>query len=196
MCPSRNIILLISLTIALYFFLSLSPTNAQTDKAPTNPNPYETVNNFCLHKRLNVAKPFCLRVLKNPKAANVKLNDLNPLLQVAINSTSAFVCRTLSQLLDLSEDLKTKPSLMPAIDNCLEAYEDVAEYITNVFSDASQESTIAGLDGEVIQEYINRCIKVSARTGDPEIADWNNEAKTYAKLLIDIADNLGSNEHK
>ncbi|KAL3641096.1 hypothetical protein CASFOL_016064 [Castilleja foliolosa] len=193
MCPSRNITI-ISLAIALAFFLTLSPSNAQNDKTPSNP--YETVNNFCLHKRLNVAKPFCLRVLKNPKAANVKLNDLNPLFQVAVNSTSSYVCRTLNNLLDLSEDLRTKPALMPAIDKCLEAYENVAEYITNVFSDASQESTIAGLDAEVIQEYINGCIKFSARTRDTDMAEWNNEAKTHAKLVIDIADNLNNNTHK
>ncbi|KAL3638946.1 hypothetical protein CASFOL_016853 [Castilleja foliolosa] len=195
MCPSKNIIL-VSLTIALSLFFTLVPTNAQKDKAHTNPNPYETVNNFCLHKRLNVAKPFCLRVLKNPKAANVKPNDFNPLLQVAVNSTSSYVCKTLSQLLDLSEDLKTKPSLIPTVDKCIEAYEDVANYITNVFTDASQESTIAGLDGEVIEEYINGCIKASVTTRDPDIAEWNNEAKTYAKLMIDIADNLSNNEHK
>ncbi|KAL6506609.1 hypothetical protein OROHE_022441 [Orobanche hederae] len=192
---SRNTILIISLTITLSSFIILSPTNANTTPTPpTNPNPYETVNSFCLHKRLNVAKPFCLRVLKNPKAANAKANDLNPLLQVAITSTSSFICRILNQLLDMSEDLRTKPALIPTIDKCMSAYEDVAGYITNVLSDASQESTIAGLDGEVIVDYINGCIKASAKTRDPDIAEWNNEAKSYAKLLIDIADNLSSNE--
>ncbi|GER34455.1 disease resistance protein [Striga asiatica] len=200
MSPSRNII---TLTIVLpFFFLILSSTKAQTNNqtiSPNplpNPNPYETVNNFCLHKRLNVAKPFCLRVLKNPNAANAKTNDLNPLLQVAINSTSSFVNRTLNQLLDMSEDLTTKPDLIPAIDSCLASYENIAEYIKNVLLDASQESTIAGLDGEVIVEYINGCIKAVARTNDPDIGDWNNEAKSYAKLLIDIADGLTSKEAK
>ncbi|CAA0831163.1 Unknown protein [Striga hermonthica] len=201
MSPSRNII---TLTIVLpLFFLFLSSTKGQqtnnqniSPNPLANPNPYETVNNFCLHKRLNVAKPFCLRVLKNPNAANAKTNDLNPLLQVAINSTSSFVNRTLNQLSDMSEDLTTKPDLIPAIDSCLASYENIAEYITNVMLDASQESTIAGLDGEVIEDYINGCIKAITRTNDPDIGDWNHEAKSYAKLLIDIADGLTSNEAK
>ncbi|KAI3464689.1 hypothetical protein Pfo_021352, partial [Paulownia fortunei] len=130
-------IVLIFLTITLSFSLILSPTNAQKAKAH-NTIPYETVNNFCLLKRLNVNKPFCLRVLKTRNAANAKPNDFTPLLQVAINSTSTFICKTLTLLLDMSEDLRTKPDLMPAIEECLSAYEDVAGYITNVMSDASQ----------------------------------------------------------
>ncbi|CAA0812488.1 Unknown protein [Striga hermonthica] len=197
MSPSRNKLQAITFS---FFFLILSTTKAQpnnqTTTSPKPPGPYETVNNFCLHKRLNVAKPFCLRVLKKPKAANTTLNDLNPLLQVAINSTSSFVCRTLNKLLDLSEDLTTKPPLIPAIDSCLTSYENVAEYITNVLSDASQESSIAGLDGQVIEEYINGCMKATSRIREPDIEDWNNEAKSFAKLLIDIADSLTSNESK
>ncbi|KAK4429502.1 hypothetical protein Salat_1250800 [Sesamum alatum] len=89
-----------------------------------------------------------------------------------------------------------KPTLIPAVDECLSAYEEIAGYMTYVISDASQESAIAGLDGEVIQDYISRCIKALAKTKEPEIADRNKEARNYAKLLIDIADNLGTRKPK
>ncbi|PIN10180.1 hypothetical protein CDL12_17236 [Handroanthus impetiginosus] len=190
---------LIYLTITLSFSLILPLTNAQSPKTETNANvaiPYETVNNFCLYKRLNVNKPFCLRVLKNPQAQNAKPNDFNPLLQVAINSTSVFVCKTLSFLQDLYEDRNTKPALMPVVEECLSAYEEIAGYITNVLSDASQESAIAGLDGQVVEEYIKSCSKALERTKDPEILDLNKQAKNFAKLLIDIADSLGSKKPK
>ncbi|KAG8378084.1 hypothetical protein BUALT_Bualt08G0101200 [Buddleja alternifolia] len=191
MDPSRNI--LISLAITLCFSLILSPANAQKPETSTTHAilPYETVNNFCVHRRLNVNIPFCFRVLKNPNIANTRPNDLTPLLQVAINSTSIYICKTITLLLDMSEDKKTKPGLKPVVEECLAAYEDIAGYITNVISDASQESTVVGLDGEVIEEYINRCTKALEKSKSSDISDRNKEAKYYVKLMIDIADNLG-----
>lgn len=85
---------------------------------------------------------------------------------------------------------------MPAIGECLTAYEEIAGYITYIITDASQESAIAGLDGEVIGEYVNVCVKAMEKTADPEISWRNKEAKNYAKLLIDIADSLSTKKHK
>ncbi|KAL7117686.1 hypothetical protein ACP275_03G088600 [Erythranthe tilingii] len=198
--PSSTTTLQFSLTTLLFSFtLILTPTNAQNTPNNNNNNntiPYQTVNNFCLHKRLNVDKPFCLRVLKNPYVSNAKPDDLIPLLEVATNSTSAFICKTLSILQDMYDDMKTKPALIPVLEDCLSAYEDVAGYITNIMSDASQESAIAGLDGEVIGEYINGCVESEEKEVDPEISARNQVAKNYAKLLIDIADNLDTEKIK
>ncbi|KAL2232227.1 UNVERIFIED_CONTAM: hypothetical protein Sindi_1402700 [Sesamum indicum] len=194
MGPSRN--MLICLTITHSFFLIFSSTNAQKPQPETTSIPYKTVNSFCLHKRLNVNRAFCLRVLKSPASANAKPNDFIPLLQVAINSTSSFICKTLTLLQNLYDDEKTTAMLIPAVNECLSAYEEIAGYITYVISDASQESAIAGLDGEVIKDYIGRCIKALAKTKEPEIADRNKEARNYAKLLIDIADNLRTRKPK
>lgn len=191
MNPSK--IVLVFFTIALHSFI-LSPANAQNRRgklaklaAAAPPVPYETVNNFCLYRRLDVERSFCLSVLKKGHAAYAKRNDLVPLLEVAINATSIYTCKTISFLQNIYDKKQTK-----AVGECLSAYEEIAGYMTKVITDISQEPVVAGSDGEVINNYVNRCVKAASKLKSTEISDKNQEATKYARLMIDIADGLSN----
>ncbi|XP_073305389.1 uncharacterized protein [Primulina huaijiensis] len=162
-----------------------------TPSEPTTKSafPYQTVNNFCLYKRLSVNRIFCLKVLKKPKAANATADDYTPLLQVAIQATTRHVIKTLKYLITLYKDKKADPAVKPSIKECVIAYQEIAEYIKFVLADASQESAIAGLDGQVIVQDINRCVMAMPKSKNTEIGEMNKIARNYATLLGDIADN-------
>lgn len=132
---------------------------------------------------------FCLKVLKNPKAANATADDYTPLLQVATQATTRHVIKTLKYLKTLYKEKTMDPALKPSIRECVIAYQEIAEYIKLVLEDANQESAIAGLDGEVILQDINRCVRAVPKKTNTEVDARNTIAKDYAKLLIDIADN-------
>lgn len=188
MDSSRYIV--IFFTLSLYFLVILSPTIASKENDHHNKNspnaiPYETVNRFCLYRRLYVERPFCLSVLKRSHAAYAKKDNLVPLLEVAINSTSIYVCKTLSYLQDTYAKFKTRE-----VEECLSCYEEIAGYMTKVITDVSQEPAIAGLDGEVIISYVNRCDKAVVK--HKGILEKNQLAIKHATLMIDIADGLSS----
>lgn len=127
-------------------------------------------------------------MLKNPKAANASADDYTPLLQVATQATTRYVIKTLKYLKTLYKDM-ADPALKPSIRECVIAYQEIAEYIKLVLADASQESAIAGLDGQVIIQDINRCVRAMPKSKNNEIGEMNKIATDYAKLLGDIADN-------
>ncbi|XP_073019937.1 uncharacterized protein [Primulina eburnea] len=176
-----------------------APNPKQGSKSPPQPTPsepatksafpYQTVNNFCLYKRLSVNRIFCLKVLKKPKAANATADDYTPLLQVAIQATTRHIIKTLKYLITLYKDKKADPAVKPSIKECVIAYQEIAEYIKLVLADASQESAIAGLDGQVIVQDINRCVMAMPKSKNTEIGEMNKIARNYATLLGDIADN-------
>ncbi|KAG6388545.1 hypothetical protein SASPL_149973 [Salvia splendens] len=136
-------------------------------------------------QRLYVERPFCLSVLKRSHAAYAKKDNLVPLLEVAINSTSIYVCKTLSYLQDTYAKFKTRE-----VEECLSCYEEIAGYMTKVITDVSQEPAIAGLDGEVIISYVNRCDKAVVK--HKGILEKNQLAIEHAKLMMDIADGLSN----
>lgn len=99
------------------------------------------------------------------------------------------MCKTISFLQNIYDKKKTREA-----GDCVSAYEEIAGYMTKVITDISQEPVVAGLDGEVITNYINRCAKANLKIKSSEIKDKNQEATQYAKLMIDIADGLSNSK--